>query len=179
MPVGLSMVDNAWTSEPDPSDARGRRSRRHRKSLDALPGPIEAIDRGTSLHQKTCEALRNAIIVGRLNPGQRVVETTLSNTLGVSRTPVREAIRSLCHDVRVQVGPVFNLARAISLTARSCKLCSALGRGRVGIDLAEESAEAARGSSEPRSSPPEGGSGRTARGVAILVPSFRHSPFVR
>lgn len=39
--------------------------------------------------------LRQAILRGELKPGERLMEIALSNRLGVSRTPVREAIRML------------------------------------------------------------------------------------
>ncbi|MCR5744060.1 MAG: GntR family transcriptional regulator [Lachnospiraceae bacterium] len=39
--------------------------------------------------------LRQAILKGELEPGERLMEVTLANKLGVSRTPVREAIRKL------------------------------------------------------------------------------------
>ncbi len=39
--------------------------------------------------------LRERIITGELQPGQRLMEIQLSNEMGVSRTPVREAIRKL------------------------------------------------------------------------------------
>ena len=39
--------------------------------------------------------LREAIITGELEPGERLLEIPLSDKLGVSRTPVREAIRKL------------------------------------------------------------------------------------
>ena len=41
------------------------------------------------------EALRDAIKSGMLAPGQRLMEIQLAEELGVSRTPVREAIRKL------------------------------------------------------------------------------------
>ena len=37
--------------------------------------------------------LRQAIITGEFAPGERLMEISLANRLGVSRTPVREAIR--------------------------------------------------------------------------------------
>ena len=40
-------------------------------------------------------ALRQAIITGEFSPGERLMEIKLANKLGVSRTPVREAIRML------------------------------------------------------------------------------------
>ena len=39
--------------------------------------------------------LREAIIMGELKPGERLMEVQLSQKMGVSRTPVREAIRKL------------------------------------------------------------------------------------
>lgn len=39
--------------------------------------------------------LRQAILRGELKPGERLMEIALANRLGVSRTPVREAIRML------------------------------------------------------------------------------------
>jgi len=39
--------------------------------------------------------LREAILQGELKPGERLMEIQLANRLGVSRTPIREAIRML------------------------------------------------------------------------------------
>ena len=39
--------------------------------------------------------LRSAILRGELEPGERLMEIALANKLGVSRTPIREAIRKL------------------------------------------------------------------------------------
>ena len=39
--------------------------------------------------------LRSAILTGKLEPGERLMEIALANKLGVSRTPIREAIRKL------------------------------------------------------------------------------------
>ena len=39
--------------------------------------------------------LRDAILRGDLAPGERLMEIALANRLGVSRTPIREAIRKL------------------------------------------------------------------------------------
>ena len=41
------------------------------------------------------KTLREAIITGDLKPGERLMEIKLANEMGVSRTPVREAIRKL------------------------------------------------------------------------------------
>lgn len=41
------------------------------------------------------DTLREAIIAGELRPGERLMEVQLAEKMGVSRTPVREAIRKL------------------------------------------------------------------------------------
>ena len=41
------------------------------------------------------QTLRQAILKGELQPGERLMEIKLAETLGVSRTPIREAIRKL------------------------------------------------------------------------------------
>lgn len=48
-----------------------------------------------SLGQHVFENLKKAIIKGDMTPGGRLVESRLAETLGISRTPVREAIHKL------------------------------------------------------------------------------------
>ena len=47
------------------------------------------------LREVIFDTLREAIIVGELKPGERLMEVQLADKMGVSRTPVREAIRKL------------------------------------------------------------------------------------
>jgi DNA-binding GntR family transcriptional regulator len=47
--------------------------------------------RGTAV----LEAIKHAILTGALQPGQALVETDLAQQLGVSKTPVREALKTL------------------------------------------------------------------------------------
>lgn len=47
------------------------------------------------LREIVFEHLREAIISGEIEPGERLMEIQLAESLGVSRTPVREAIRKL------------------------------------------------------------------------------------
>ncbi|MGE5553432.1 MAG: GntR family transcriptional regulator [Betaproteobacteria bacterium] len=53
------------------------------------------LDNYKPLRELVFESLREAIITGRLRPGERLMEIQLAEELGVSRTPVREAIRKL------------------------------------------------------------------------------------
>ena len=48
--------------------------------------------------------LREAILKGELKPGERLMELQLAAKLGVSRTPIREAIRMLEHDSEKRCG---------------------------------------------------------------------------
>lgn len=56
--------------------------------------PIK-LDSYQPLREVVCETLREAIRTGVLKPGERLMEIQLAEELGVSRTPVREAIRKL------------------------------------------------------------------------------------
>ena len=53
------------------------------------------LDSYQPLRDVVCETLREAIRSGILKPGERLMEIQLAEELGVSRTPVREAIRRL------------------------------------------------------------------------------------
>lgn len=54
------------------------------------------------------EVLRSRILSGELAPGERLVEQTLAEDLGLSRTPVREAIRRLVHEGFVEKGQGYS-----------------------------------------------------------------------
>ena len=58
-----------------------------------------------SLHEFATRRLREMIVKNELGPGERLHEQALSETLGVSRTPVREAIRALTAEGLVEVLP--------------------------------------------------------------------------
>ena len=48
-----------------------------------------------TVRQRAYEHLKSAILSGRLDPGKRLAEEHLAEELGVSRTPVREALHKL------------------------------------------------------------------------------------
>lgn len=56
--------------------------------------PIK-LDSYKPLRELVCENIRQAIIDGTFSPGERLMEIQLADEMGVSRTPVREAIRKL------------------------------------------------------------------------------------
>ena len=53
------------------------------------------MDEYLPLRDVVFNTLRNAILTGELSPGERLMEIKLADKLGVSRTPIREAIRKL------------------------------------------------------------------------------------
>jgi DNA-binding GntR family transcriptional regulator len=63
-----------------------------------------ATDRA-SLSKVVSEQIRGQILDGKLKPGERLVEDKLSAELGVSRVPVREALRGLSMEGLVRLEP--------------------------------------------------------------------------
>jgi DNA-binding GntR family transcriptional regulator len=64
---------------------------------------LQAVPR-TSLAEQAYAALLDAIVGGDLPPGARLRDTELAEQLGVSRTPVREALRRLEDEGLVETG---------------------------------------------------------------------------
>ncbi|AMJ62507.1 GntR family transcriptional regulator [Bosea sp. PAMC 26642] len=58
-----------------------------------------------TLHDEVLERLRDMIIEGRLAPTQRINEGVVGAQLGVSRTPLREAIKTLASEGLVEILP--------------------------------------------------------------------------
>ena len=58
-----------------------------------------------TLHDEVLERVRDMIIEGRLEPGQRINEGQVGAQLGVSRTPLREAIKTLASEGLVEILP--------------------------------------------------------------------------
>lgn len=58
-----------------------------------------------TLADNAYKVIRDAIVTLRLQPGQLVFEGELGNTLGVSRTPIREAFRRLMAEELIEVQP--------------------------------------------------------------------------
>lgn len=73
-----------------------------------------------SLHDHVVDALREMIVTGELKTGERLIEKELSEILGVSRTPIREAIKTLTLDGLVD-SPVHRGARVKPLEPQEVK----------------------------------------------------------
>ena len=63
------------------------------------------MDEFLPLRDVVFNTLRRAILSGELKPGERLMEIHLANRLGVSRTPIREAIRKLELEGLVKIIP--------------------------------------------------------------------------
>lgn len=71
-----------------------------------MPVPVESVPIRTSLLRDTVhDRLRDAIVDGTLAPGEVVRDTELASWLGVSRTPVREALLRLGETGLVRAAP--------------------------------------------------------------------------
>lgn len=57
------------------------------------------------LREIVYEELRNLILTGKIKPGTRMMEIELAEDMGVSRTPIREAIRKLEKEGLVVIEP--------------------------------------------------------------------------
>ncbi len=68
------------------------------------PATVSLIQR-TSLSESVVEYIKQQTIAGRLNPGERIIETKIAEELNISQTPVREALRQLSGEGIVTLHP--------------------------------------------------------------------------
>ncbi|MGD1877730.1 MAG: GntR family transcriptional regulator [Kiloniellaceae bacterium] len=71
-----------------------------------------------SLAARAYDGLLAAIGAGQLKPGERIRETALAEQLGISRTPIREALQRLARDGLVQLD-ARNGARIAELSLKA------------------------------------------------------------
>jgi DNA-binding GntR family transcriptional regulator len=106
------------------------------------------LDSYKPLREVVFESLREAIIKGLLGPGERIMEVQLAEELGVSRTPVREAIRKLELEGLVIMLPrrgayvagisVKDIADVFEVRAALEALAASLAAARIQDDELEE-----------------------------------------
>ena len=68
----------------------------------AAPDSLEPLGRAVPLAEQAYLAIREAIATRRIRPGERLTERGLAMLLGVSPTPVREALRRLAQEGLVE-----------------------------------------------------------------------------
>jgi len=79
-----------------------------------------SMDEFLPLRDVVFKTLRKGILTGELKPGERLMEIHLANRLGVSRTPIREAIRKLELEGLVTMVPRKG-AEVASITEKNLK----------------------------------------------------------
>lgn len=128
--------------------------------------PLNRIDGQPSLSERAYQQIRDAIIQGQLESGQRLVYRTLAKELGISPTPVRDAIQRLVSDGALQLDdrgvayvPVItteiyietiNLRLTLESMAAAAVAAMPDGREAIADQLAEIHERVARAQSEGR-----------------------------
>src|SRR5919198_1771827 len=91
-------IADASTSEliPMPDSARGSKAGRTTKRAAATPSPAPSLPlRRQTLAGMTLEAVRERILSGVYPEGEPLRQDAIADELGVSRIPIREALRQL------------------------------------------------------------------------------------
>ena len=71
-----------------------------------------------SLSTAIADRLRQRILQGEWQPGTELLDGEIASSLGVSRTPVREAMKLLCHEGLLTAHPRPGMTVAILNTAQ-------------------------------------------------------------
>jgi DNA-binding GntR family transcriptional regulator len=93
-----------------------------RLAAEGLAPQLELLRR-PSLAEQVAESIIAAIADGTLDFGQRVLETELARQLGVSRIPVREALKTLAAQGLLEVAPHRGARVAALDDARIDRIC--------------------------------------------------------
>jgi DNA-binding GntR family transcriptional regulator len=97
------MAENSLPGSPSSTSSENNRARK----------PI----RRQSLHHEVADRLRTMIVEAELAPGDRIAEAALCEQLGVSRTPLREALKVLASEGLIDLLPNRG-TRVSKITAR-------------------------------------------------------------
>jgi DNA-binding GntR family transcriptional regulator len=87
------------------------------EKVKILDRPLE---KPATLRERIVSFVKDAIIEGRLRPGERVPEHEIAETLGISRTPIREAFMQLESEGFIAVAPRKG-ATVSTITAKDVK----------------------------------------------------------
>jgi DNA-binding GntR family transcriptional regulator len=110
-----------------------------RKKSDVGTGRKTIKLKRTGLHERAAARMRDMIIRGELEPGSSMQETRLSEALGVSRTPLREAMKLLAAEGLVELRPNRSPRIADIETGNILELFEALaGIERLAAELAAQ-----------------------------------------
>lgn len=84
-----------------------------------------------TLSDQVADQLRQAILLGQLKPGQRIIEQEIAEALALSRGPVRDALRVLQNERLIVINP-YRGASVAKLTLRDAEEIYTL---RVALEL--------------------------------------------
>jgi DNA-binding GntR family transcriptional regulator len=84
------------------------------------------------LRDQVADSLRAAILDGRFKPGDRLIEDRLAEEFGVSRNPIREAMRTLASEGLIEV----NARRGAVVTSLSAEEAEELLEVRATLEAA-------------------------------------------
>jgi len=102
---------------------------------------IEQIERPQSLSDIAAEAIRDAIITGQYALGEALSENSLTEALGTSKTPIREALALLKHEGLVTVVPqkgTFVFTMSVDEVAQLASYRFALESQAIGYSMARD-----------------------------------------
>jgi len=111
---------------------------------DAIASSVVPV-RKRSLHDQVADQVRDLIIEGHLEPGERIDEASLIDQLRVSRTPFREALRTLAAEGLVEIRPSRGTSVRKLASAQVLSMLEVLGEleqlgGRLAMERADDSA---------------------------------------
>src|SRR5262245_51486621 len=75
-----------------------------------------------SARDKVYQAVRDAVLTGRLEPGERITEPILAREFHVSRSVIREALQRLAHEGLVEQNS-YKGTRVIEMTPAQVDEC--------------------------------------------------------
>jgi DNA-binding GntR family transcriptional regulator len=152
-------------------------------------GPTK-LHTGPSLSDQSYRAMRQMIVNGTLEPGERLTERALGNLLGVSPTPIREAFRRLEHERLIErrdgrnvtvAAPSLDELRKVNLMQAALRGVAARLAAECGTDdeLAAIAAAHER-SIDPSQRTKASPAARiaTTRGLHELIDRAAHSPLL-
>src|ERR1043166_264543 len=92
--------------------ATGRKTSQRAQRTKKANGEASNAPHG-SRPEQVYTRLRDLIVQGLLSPGSRIIETEIASRLGVSRTPVREALQRLQQEGFVTGNPAAQQSRLL------------------------------------------------------------------
>jgi DNA-binding GntR family transcriptional regulator len=113
-----------------------------------MPSPIRLPESGETLAEQAYRCLKRKLFDFELLPGDRLSETELAESLGLSRTPLRQALQRLQHEGLVETIPRLGWAVPllqfdridaqydfrILIECFAVRTCCAISGSRAGLD---------------------------------------------